>query len=508
MTTGQVMLVAVLAIPAVGAVAVAGLTRRADRAARIVATVVAAIAFLVSLSLYGTGDRGWFRYQAATAGPGILPWHELDLTWVPGLDLRFHLGVDGISYPLVVLTTLLTLLCCVYSIRHVPAGGPGGYLVALLLVIEVGIVGTFLALDLVLFFVFFEVVLLPMFVVIAGWGGEDRRRAARKFVLYTLFGSVLLLVGVVTVVSAAGTADIVALTGGGNLSRTTQLAAFVLLAVAFAVKSPLWPLHTWLPDAHTQAPTVGSVILAGVLLKMGTYGIIRVAVGVAPEGARWAAPVLGVLAVAAVVVGSLVCLRQTDLKRLIAYSSVGHMGFVLLGVATLTATGIEAALIGNVAHGVITGLLFFLAGAIKDRLHTGSLTELGGLRERMPALSGLFAFAAVASLGLPGLAGFWGEAFAVVAALQRGGPLWTTLAVVAAVGGALTAAYFLRLLRRLTHGPASPVVAAAPASRFGAGELVAWSPLIVLALAVGLVPALVIGFAGAPVEALTGVLGR
>ncbi|MEV0397759.1 complex I subunit 4 family protein [Polymorphospora rubra] len=508
MTTGQVALVAVLAVPAVGAVAVAALTRRADRTARVVATVVAAVAFLISLALYGIGDRGWVRYQAEAAGPGILPWHELDLTWVPGLDLRFHLGVDGISYPLVVLTTLLTLLCCAYSLRHVPAGGPGGYLVALLLVIEVGIVGTFLALDLVLFFVFFEVVLLPMFVVIAGWGGEDRRRAARKFVLYTLFGSVLLLVGVVTVVAAAGTADIVALTGGTNLSRTTQLAAFVLLAVAFAVKSPLWPLHTWLPDAHTQAPTVGSVILAGVLLKMGTYGIIRIAVGVAPEGARWAAPVLGVLAVAAVVVGSLVCLRQTDLKRLIAYSSVGHMGFVLLGVATLTATGIEAALIGNVAHGVITGLLFFLAGAIKDRLHTGSLTELGGLRERLPALSGLFAFAAVASLGLPGLAGFWGEAFAVVAALQRGGPLWTTLAVVAAVGGALTAAYFLRLLRRLTHGPASPVVAATPAAPIGVGELVAWSPLVVLALAVGLIPALVLGVAGAPVEALTGVLGQ
>jgi NADH-quinone oxidoreductase subunit M len=243
------------------------------------------------------------------------------------------------------------------------------------------------------------------------------------------------------------------------------------------------------------------VVLAGVLLKMGTYGLIRVAVGVAPEGARWAAPVLGVLAVAAIIVGSLVCLAQTELKRLIAYSSVGHMGFVLLGIAALNATGIQAALIGNIAHGVITGLLFFLAGAIKDRAHTGSLAELGGLRETAPALSGILGFAAIASLGLPGLAGFWGEAFAVVAALRRNEPLWTVLAVLAAIGGALTAAYFLRLLRRVTHGPAAPAVAAAP-GRLHVAELVSWAPLVVLALVVGLLPALVVGVSADAVGAL------
>jgi NADH-quinone oxidoreductase subunit M len=298
----------------------------------------------------------------------------------------------------------------------------------------------------------------------------------------------------------------VALSGGTGLSRTVQLAAFTLLAVAFAVKAPLWPLHSWLPDAHTQAPTVGSVILAGVLLKMGTYGLIRVAVGVAPQGARWAAPVLGVLAVAAIIIGSLVCLRQTEIKRLIAYSSVGHMGFVLLGIATLTPTGIQAALIGNIAHGVITALLFFLAGALKDRAHTGELSELGGLRESAPRLAGLLGFAAVASLGLPGLAGFWGEAFAVVAAVQRGGPLWDTLGVLAAVGGALTAAYFLRLLRRVTHGPASPVLAGLRHPQVSGVEWVAWAPLVVLALAIGLVPALVLAGSADPVDALTGVL--
>src|SRR5204863_9840581 len=276
--------------------------------------------------------------------------------------------------------------------------------------------------------------------------------------LYTLFGSVLLLVGVFVVVSKAGTADLVALSAGNRVPAGTQFAAFILLAIAFAVKSPLWPLPTWLPDAHTEAPTVGSVILAGVLLKMGTYGLLRVAVGVLPAGAARLAPVLGVLAVAAILVGGLVCLAQTEIKRLIAYSSVGHMGFVLLGIATLTATGFQAALIGNVAHGIITGLLFFLAGSIKDRAHTGDLTALGGLRETSPGLAGVLGFAAIASLGLPGLAGFWGEAFAVVAAIQRGGPLWTTLAVFAAIGGAVAAAYFLRLLFRVTHGAATPAV--------------------------------------------------
>ena len=500
----DVLLVAVLAVPAVGAAVVALLPARLDRPARVAATVFAAVAFVLTLLLASARDSGWFVY--GTGAPSIRPWAELDVAWVPTLNIDFHLGVDGVSYPLIVLTGLLTLLCCAYTVAKVPDGGSGRTLAALLLVLEVGILGTFLALDLVLFFIFFEVVLLPMYAVIAGWGGADRRRAARKFVLYTLFGSVLLLLGVFTVVVAAGTGDMMALAGGYGLSRNAQYAAFALFAVAFAVKAPLWPLHSWLPDAHTEAPTVGSVILAGVLLKMGTYGLIRVGVGVTPLGAAWAAPVLGILAVAAIIVGSLVCLRLTELKRLIAYSSVGHMGFVLLGIATLTVTGIQAALIGNVAHGVITGLLFFLAGAIKDRAHTGDLAALGGLRETAPRMAGLLGFAAIASLGLPGLAGFWGEAFTVVASIQRGGPLWITLAVVAAVGGALTAAYFLRLLRRITHGPASPVVLELPHPRLSRVEWVAWSPLVLLALAIGLVPALVLAATSDPVAALTGAL--
>jgi NADH-quinone oxidoreductase subunit M len=478
----QAVLIAVLAVPAAGAVVVALMPRRLDRVARLAAIAFAA-ATLVLTVLLPLG-----RHRSG------VPWIDVDYSWVPALRIDFHLGVDGISYPLVVLTALLTLLCCAYTAWK----GDGRTLAALLLVLEVGILGTFLALDLVLFFLFFEVVLLPMYAVIAGWGGEQRRAAARKFVLYTLFGSVLLLLGVMTVVVAAGTGNMLTLKSAG-LSHTTQCVAFALFAVAFAVKAPLWPLHTWLPDAHTQAPTVGSVILAGVLLKMGTYGLIRIGVGLTPEGARWASPVLGVLAAAAILIGSLVCLRQTELKRLIAYSSVGHMGFVLLGIATLTVTGLQAALLGNVAHGLITGLLFFLAGAVKDRAHTGELADLGGLRESAPRLAGLLGFAAIASLGLPGLAGFWGEAFAVVASVRRGGPLWLTLAALAAVGGALTAAYFLRLLRRLTHGAPSDPVRGVPATVAGA-EWLAWAPLVLLTLAVGVAPVLVLA-------STSGVLG-
>ncbi|MFC4065667.1 complex I subunit 4 family protein [Actinoplanes subglobosus] len=490
----QLLLIALLLVPALGAAVVALLPAARSR---IAAVVFAAVTFVLSIlpAVVRPAEFGWFDYGIAAGSP-LIPWIDLDLPWVPSLGLEFHIGIDGVSYPLVVLTGLLTLLCCAYTKKK--------GLAALLLVLEVGVLGTFLALDLILFFLFFEVVLLPMYAVIAGWGGPNRRAAARKFVLYTLAGSVLLLLGVLLVVAEAGTGDLITLTGSPHLDRTTQCAVFVLLAVAFAVKAPLWPLHTWLPDAHTEAPTVGSVILAGVLLKMGTYGLIRVGLGVAPDGADWASPVLGILAVVAIIAGSLICLRQTELKRLIAYSSVGHMGFVLLGIATMSIAGIQAALLGNIAHGLITGLLFFLVGTIKDRAGTGSLNQLSGLRETAPRLAGLLGFAAIASLGLPGLAGFWGEAFAVIAAVDRGGPLWMTLAAVAAVGGALTAAYFLRLLRQVTHGPATPEVrSVSPA--ITRTEWLAWSPLILLTLAIGIAPALVLADTSQPLTTLLGI---
>jgi len=504
-----VLLVALLVVPAVGALVLALLPARLDRAGGLVGVATSALTFALSLALLA----GWDLGPARTDVPAVAvsPRHELDVAWIPAIDARFHLGVDGVSLPLVLLTTLLTLCCAVYTLRRGwgssegRASGTAGegrtsLFLALVLVLEVGALGTFLALDLLLFFVFFETVLAPMYFLIAGWGGAGARHAATKFVLYTLLGSVLLLVGLLTVYAGSGTLDIVELSqrGGTDLARGTQVLAFLALFLGFAVKSPLWPLHTWLPDAHTAAPTVGSVLLAGVLLKMGTYGLVRVAVPILPEGAQELAPVLAVLAVAGIVVGSLCCLAQNELKRLIAYSSVGHMGFVLLGIATLTPTGVNAALLANVAHGVITGLLFFVVGSVKDRLGTLDLDALGGgLTAKAPALGGLLTLGAVASLGLPGLAGFWGEALALLATLRPQASLprslYLVLLAVAALGTAVTAAYFLRMLRRVAVGPVPAQWRERRLADAGPMELAAWAPLVVLVLALGLYPRLVLG---------------
>ncbi|MGC5009281.1 complex I subunit 4 family protein [Streptosporangium sp. DT93] len=398
-----------------------------------------------------------------------------DLAWIPGLDLRFRLGVDGISLPLVVLTTLLTFLCFVYLCRG-RADGPGQLLgsgggnrpramVFTLLVLEVGMIGTFLALDLLLFFVFFEIVLIPMYFLIALWGGRARRAAAIKFILYTLLGSVVLLLGLLLIWSQTGTLDMTVLAEarGTGMSRSVQIIAFLAVGIGFAVKTPMWPLHTWLPDAHTEAPTVGSVLLAGVLLKMGTYGFARIAIPVLPEGAAATAPWLGAFAVAGIVYGSLACLAQRDLKRMIAYSSVGHMGFVLLGFATLTPVGVNGALFGNIAHGLITALLFFVAGAIKERYGTSDMRALGGgMLTRLPRLASLLTFACVASLGLPGLAGFWGEMLALLGAFRPAaglsGSLYLVFMALGGLGTVLTAAYFLLMLSRVTHGRSTETV--------------------------------------------------
>jgi NADH-quinone oxidoreductase subunit M len=384
---------------------------------------------------------------------------DVDRPWIPGLDLRFHLGVDGISLPLVVLTALLTFLCFLYLVRHKPENERFRALVFTLLVLEVGMIGTFLALDLLLFFVFFEIVLIPMYFVIAVWGGKERRAAAVKFILYTLLGSAVLLLGLLLIWAHTGTLDMVRLAHahGAGMPRTVQVLAFLAIGLGLAVKAPMWPLHTWLPAAHTEAPTVGSVLLAGVLLKMGTYGFARIAIPVLPEGAAALAPFLGAFAVVGIVYGSLACLAQRDLKRMIAYSSVGHMGFVLLGLATLTPVGMNAALFGNVAHGLITGLLFFIAGAIKERYGTAEMSRLGGgMLARLPYLGSLLTFACVASLGLPGLAGFWGEMLALLGAFHPASslsrPLFLVFMVVGGIGTVLTAAYFLLMLSRVTHG--------------------------------------------------------
>jgi len=421
---------------------------------------------------------------------------SIDRSWVAAIDMRFHLGVDGISLPLVVLTALLTMLCTVYLLRPTSEPSRARSLIALLLLLEVGMIGTFVALDLLLFFVFFELVLLPMYVVIAGWGGAGRIAAARQFILYTLLGSGVLLVGLFLIYAHTGTLDMVALAArkGEGLSRTVQVLAFIAVAGGLAVKVPMWPLHTWLPDAHTEAPTVGSVLLAGVLLKMGTYGLVRIAVPILPEGASEIAPYLGAFGVVGIIFAALACLAQRNLKRLIAFSSVGHMGLVLLGIASLTPVGINAALFGNIAHGLITGLLFFLVGGVAERYGTTDIAKLGGgLLASAPRLGSLLVFASVASLGMPGLAGFWGEMLAMFSAfkpnpvLHRG--VYLTFLTVAGVGAVLTAAYFLTMLRRVAYGVVAKPWREASIRDVTSYEWASWVPLVVVVVGVGLWPA-------------------
>ncbi len=468
-----------------------------------------------------------------------------DISWIPALDVRIHLGIDGISLPLLVLTALLTFLCALYSYFKLPAGPSPKAFVALVLVLESGTLATFAVLDLLLFFLAFEMVLIPMYFLIARWGDGQRQAAAWKFILYTLLGSVVMLLGLLLIGLKSGTFDMVALAtdNGRGLTTSVQVIAVLAVGLGLAVKTPMWPLHSWLPDAHTAAPTVGSVLLAGVLLKMGTYGFVRILLPIAPDGMRTFAPYLAAFAVVGIVYGSLACLAlartgaKGDLKRLIAYSSVGHMGFVLLGIATMTPTGVNGALFANIAHGLITGLLFFLVGAIKDRYGTADLDTLAGatgaaLYGRAPRLGALLAFAAVASLGLPGLAGFWGEmltlfgAYSPAEGLSR--PAFRTFMAIGAFGTLLTAAYMLIVVRRVCmgeHTPHSrlspddraPQAADGPQPSGAAGarpattpqladirtyEAVAWTPLAALTVLAGLWPAVLLGLTDPAVQQL------
>jgi len=394
---------------------------------------------------------------------------HVNTTWIPVIKSRYIVGLDGLSLPLYILSMVITVLVMIYSWDHVPSPGNPKAFLMLMLVLQTGMAGTFIAQDLILFFVFFEVVLLPMYFMIGVWGGEQRQYASLKFFLYTMFGSALMLVAFLALFFKTGGADvnngfeIVRLVAeGSKVAKTTAVWIFAGMFVGFAVKVPMFPFHTWLPDAHTQAPTQGSVILAAILLKLGTYGFVRIAIPILPQAAREWAPWIGFLAVIGIIYGAFGCLAQTDMKRLIAFSSVAHMGFVMLGISTLTSFGVNAAMFGMVAHGLITGMLFFVAGSVKDRYHTLEIKRLGGMLKQMPRLGWILGFCAMASLGLPGLAGFWGEFPAILSAYQpfagnallKGLPVETfrTFMVVAAIGTVLAAGYLLWLYQRTAFG--------------------------------------------------------
>jgi len=393
-----------------------------------------------------------------------------DAEWIKVISSNYTIGLDGMSLPLYFLSMVVTVLVMVYSWNHIPSpGNPKAFLI-LMLILQTGMAGTFIAQDLILFFVFFEVVLLPMYFMIGVWGGEQRQYASLKFFLYTMFGSALMLVAFIALffkvrgalpegVEASFSIPQLA-EYGGLLGRSAQIWIFGGMFVGFAVKVPMFPFHTWLPDAHTQAPTQGSVILAAILLKLGTYGFVRIAIPILPEAAKEWAPWIGLLSVIGIIYGALGCLAQTDMKRLIAFSSVAHMGFVMLGISTLTPMGFNAAIFGMVAHGLITGMLFFVAGSVKERYHTLEIARLGGMLKQMPKLGWILGFCAMASLGLPGLAGFWGEFPAILSAYSPAVGLseevFRTFMVIAALGTVFAAAYLLWLFQRTAFGEPKP----------------------------------------------------
>jgi NADH-quinone oxidoreductase subunit M len=431
---------------------------------------------------------------------------QINNSWIDVINSRYHLGVDGISLPLLALSAFITVLCVIYSWNHFPDPYNPKAFLALILILEVGMNGTFVAQDLILFFVFFEIVLLPMFFMIGVWGGPNREYASIKFFLFTLFGSALMLLSFLAlyfqvdalpnVPGAQHSFDMVLLShaAGTGITHGVQLLIFAGLFLGFAIKVPMFPFHTWLPDAHTEAPTVGSVLLAAILLKLGAYGFIRIALPMLPEAAKSWAPWIGLLAVIGIIYGALGCLAQTDMKRLIAFSSVAHMGFVMLGIASLTDFGINAAIFGMVAHGLITGMLFFIAGSVQHNFHTRELSRLGGLLVQAPKMGWILGFCVMASLGLPGLAGFWGEFPSILSAFQPGlglsEELFRVYMVVAAVGTVLAAGYLLWMLQKVAFGTPKPEFANTHIHDVNAFEWTAWLPILLLILVLGIFPGL------------------
>lgn len=512
MSAGQTLLAACGLAPLLGALACL-LLRRSPRTALAAATLAAGASALASLALLVT-DPPWRRAADSVS---------LDLPWAGVLGSRLHLGWDGITAPLVVLSTALALLCVLYLAwttdgRDEGADAPSPALLGCLLLVTAGAVATFTARDLIVFFVGFEAVLVPMWFVVARFGDTTARvgqrdghrardAAATRFVLYTVTGSAVLLVGLLVLATRADSTDLVVLARTApQLDAPTQAAVALLLLVGLGVKVPVWPLHSWLPPAHTIAPTVGSVLLAGVLLKLGSYGLVRLVAGLVPDGLdRWAVP-LAALGVVGILWGGLVCLVERDLKRLVAFSSVAHMGFVVVGVASGTPQGLQGALFGGVAHGVVTGLLFLLVGMLKHRTHTADLHALGaGLRDRAPRLGWVLALASAAGLGLPGLAGFWGELLAVVGAWTGGAALGGTarwVAALSALGTVLAAAYLLRVLYLVWHGPREPSLPALDDLHRREQLLVA--PLALGSVALGVLPWLLLSVTGPAVRLLLG----
>jgi len=475
-------------LPLVGAVLVAILPRSMARPVALAAALAAWVASLVLVLGYVPDSGEQFQFKVA-------------LDWIPLFGIQYKLGVDGLSLVLVLLTTTLMWISILASFRPIQERIKE-YMVSFL-ILEVGMIGVFVALDTFLFYIFFEIVLVPMYLIIGIWGGANRIYATLKFVLYTLVGSLLMLVAILATAfsfqaqqAAAGVAspwtgafDFEAL-NAAQFDPNLQVFAFLAFFMAFAIKVPMFPFHTWLPDAHVEAPTAGSVLLAGVLLKLGGYGFIRYAVPFYPDAAQTFAPAIIVLSLIAIIYGAIVALVQPDLKKLVAYSSVSHMGFVTLGIFVFTEQGLQGAILQMVNHGLITGALFLLVGVIYERTHDRTIAKMGGLAGRTPVYAAMFGFFVFASVGLPGLSGFVGEFLTLLGAFDYS-PL---VAAVATFVMILAAGYLLWMFQRVATGELSDFLR-------GLGhhltdmrpvEILTVTPIAALVVVLGLFPGLVL----------------
>ncbi len=433
----------IIFLPLAGAIAIALLPRADPKRIKLTAAFFTLLSLVLAIALF-------FMFDRSLAGAQFVE----RVGWIPPLNAHYFLGIDGLSLPLVALTALLGFIAVLVSwkielrVRE--------YFVWLL-VLETGILGVFCSLDLLLFFLFWEVEILPMYLLISIWGTGRKEYSAMKFVVYTLLGSALMLAGILLLYFHAGTFDMVELAQlglGPALGSLLATAIFFLLFFGYAVKLPLFPLHTWLPDAHTDAPTAVSVILAGIMLKMGGYGMIRICIAIFPQIARTYAPLIIVLALVSILYGAAVTFRQRDLKRLIAYSSISHMGYVVLGLFALSQVSISGATLQMVSHGLIIGLLFALAGLLYDKVHERDITRLGGLARQMPIMVVVFSVAGLAALGLPGTSGFAAEFLVFLGSFRStmvaGIQIYTVIGV---LGLVLTAGYILWMLQRVFYGP-------------------------------------------------------
>ena len=441
---------------------------------------------------------------------------DTKVEWIPSLGINYHVGVDGLSVPLIVLTTVLSFLCIVYSLRVTERVKE---YMAWFMLLEMGMLGVFISLDFFLFYVFWEIGLVPMYFLIGVWGGPRREYAAIKFFLYTLVGSLVMLLAILALYFSTSphTFDMLEIIRQNPMAGQAVKGGLIFWAffLGFAIKVPLFPFHTWLPDAHVEAPTAGSVILAGVLLKLGTYGFVRVNLPMLPEQSAQYAYYIAILALISIIYGALCAMAQTDLKKLIAYSSVNHMGFVMLGVAAAAAyvpdgqgfggqaptldtraIALNGAVMQMIVHGIITGALFFLVGVLYDRAHTRDINAFGGIAKQMPLYAGVMMFACFASLGLPGLAGFVAEFAVFLGAFSS----YTLITCLAALGVIITAAYFLWMIQRVFLGPLKERWADLPDMDWG--EIIATAPLCVGMLVIGLYPRPVMELINGPIEKL------